>query len=372
MPVNATPDQLRPDLDEFFEELAALEAELRASLGPEDLAHLRRIERWGRACTAAGWATAWMGPNPASAALLALGRTARWTTVAHHVSHGGYDRLPQAPDRLTRRGFARGWRRLVDWLDVIPPEGWHAEHNQLHHARLGEHADPDLVEKNLDWLRASGLPLPARYALVGVMASLWKWIYYAPNTLQEGLAAAAGPGAERRPLLDPAVWSPTSPDGRALWRRCFLPYAAVNFAALPALFAPLGPGAVASAATNSLLAELITNLHTFVIITTNHVGDDVWAFDTPPDSREAFVLRQILGSVNYRTGGDLNDFLHGWLNYQIEHHVWPDMSMLQYRRAQPRLQALCARHGVPYVQEGIGTRLRKTLRVMVGTADMRR
>ena len=352
------------DLSLFFEELDALGREIRTELGPEDLDHLRRIERIGRACTALGWATSWMGPNLLSAALLAQGRTTRWTSVAHHISHGGYQRLPGVPSRYTPAGFARGGRRLTQWLDVIDPEAWHVEHNQQHHSRLNEEADPDFVQRNLQWLRESDLPLPARYALVALMASTWKWIYYAPKTMQELFALQDDD--QRLSLADPRVWLPHDPKGRALLLRCLLPYAAINFALLPALFAPLGPAAVASSAANSLMAEWLTNLHTFVIITTNHAGEDLPLFEGAPADRQDFLLRQILGSANYRTGGDLNDLLHGWLNYQIEHHVWPDLSMLQYRKVQPQLKALCRKHRVPYVQESIRTRLRKTVDVMVG------
>lgn len=35
--------------------------------------------------------------------------------------------------------------------------------------------------------------------------------------------------------------------------------------------------------------------------------------------------------VNFNTGSDANDYLHGWLNYQIEHHMFPDLSMLSYQ-----------------------------------------
>jgi len=365
----------RVDLSEFFAELDDLERQLRAELSDEDFAHLRKLERWSRACTAAGWATSWMGPNLLSAGLLSLGRTSRWTMLGHHISHGGYSRLETPSPRYHRDTFARNGRRMRDWLDVILPEAWDAEHNNRHHTRLGETADPDLVEMNLDWLRDSEIPMAVRYALVMVMAGAWKWVYYAPNTLQELWAeedrAAGGPG-RRRKLTDWRAWSPTTRDGRALWLRCFLPYAAVRFVALPLALAPLGPLAVASAATNSLMAELLTNLHTFTIITTNHVGDDVHAFADPPADRHDFLLRQIVGSVNYTTGSDLNDFMHGWLNYQIEHHLWPDMSMLQYQRAQPRLKALCEKHGIPYIQEPVTTRLKKTLAVMVGKTSMKR
>lgn len=358
----------------FFTELDALGRAIRADISADDLRHLQRIERIGRACTAVGWATSWMGPNLLSAALLAQGRTTRWTTVAHHICHDGLSRVPGVPERYTRRGFARGRRRFTQWFDVILPEGWHVEHNMLHHTRLGDPVDPDLVQQNLAWLRDSDLPPAAKYALVALLASMWKWVYYAPNTLQEAFAAqarAAGEDDERLRLRDLRVWSPTTAKGRALWLHSLLPYAAWHFAALPAAFAPLGPGAVASAAVNSLLAEWITNLHTFLIITTNHAGPDVYAFEGEPTSREAFVLRQILGSVDYSCGDDLTDLLHGWLNYQIEHHVWPDLSPLQYRKVQPELKALCAKHGIPYVQESVWVRLRKTLQVMVGEADMK-
>ena len=114
------------------------------------------------------------------------------------------------------------------------------------------------------------------------------------------------------------------------------------------------------------MAEILTNIHTFIIITTNHTGDDLSVFEKVSRKRAEFYIRQIIGSVNYRTGSDLNDFLHGWLNYQIEHHVWPDLSMRQYKLAQPRLREICERHGVPYVQESVWKHLRKTVRVMTG------
>lgn len=56
---------------------------------------------------------------------------------------------------------------------------------------------------------------------------------------------------------------------------------------------------------------------------------------------------------------------------EIEHHVWPDLSMRQYQLAAPRLRNICERYGVPYVQESVWTRLRKTVDVMIGKGTMR-
>jgi fatty acid desaturase len=84
-----------------------------------------------------------------------------------------------------------------------------------------------------------------------------------------------------------------------------------------------------------------------------------------------FYLRQVLSSANYRTGGDANDFAHGFLNYQTEHHCWPTLSMRSYQRGAPLLREICARHGVPYTQESVWERTRKTVSVMVGASSMR-
>ena len=65
------------------------------------------------------------------------------------------------------------------------------------------------------------------------------------------------------------------------------------------------------------------------------------------------------------------DFWHGFLNYQIEHHLWPNLSMLSYRKAMPRVKLICLKHNIPYVQENVGVRLKKTIDIMIGKTSMR-
>lgn len=376
------------DLAAFASEVRALRAELLAGLGADDLAHLRRMERWGRACTLAGYGTAWIAPNPLSAIAMALGNSARWTMIAHHVMHRGYDRVPGTPARLTSRRFARGWRRLLDWPDWMCPAAWDHEHNQLHHFNTGEPGDPDLVERNARLLRRLPLPGVLKGLLIILLMATWKLAYYAPSTYwawceqrersarRRGSAAppSASERANRTVLLFPGerLLLPLSRRALAFWLRSPLPYAAWRFGLLPALFLPLGTWAWAAVLLNSLFAELLSNLHTFLIIVPNHAGDDVHRYDDHFSDRDDFVVRQVLGSVNYTGGSDLRDFLQGYLNYQIEHHVWPDLPMLAYRRAAPRLKAICARHGVPYIEDGVLRRFGKLWAIMTGAADMRR
>ena len=345
------------DLDAFHAEIEELRREIRATLGPQDLAHVRRIERWGRIATAIGLATAWIAPNPLSAFALSLGRSTRWLMM-HHMGHRGYDRVPGVAARHTSRVFGRGWRRWIDWADWMTPEAWCHEHNTLHHASTGELADPDLLERNAAWIHRK--PRAFRWFLLGVLALTWRVSYYATHTMRLWLS--------RRGAATPTRWQVQ----KALLLRCWLPYATLQFGLVPLLFLPLGRFAALSVLINSVVADLLTNLHSFFVVGPNHAGGDLYRFDDPPRDDAEYDFRQVIGSTNYPTGGDLNDYAHMWLNYQIEHHLFPDVPIRQYRVVQPRVREICARHGVPYVQESVWNRFGKMARIFVGDDRMRR
>jgi fatty acid desaturase len=219
---------------------------------------------------------------------------------------------------------------------------------------------------------------------VAFYALTWKWSYYAPNTFQilrraEKRRAGGGPVPSDPSTADArsdesylSAFNPLTSEGRLFLRKCILPYASLRFAAIPAAFSVLGPTAALSVLSNSLMAEAMTNVHTFVIIATNHAGDDLYRFESQGRGRGEYYLRQILSSVNFRTGGDLNDFLHGFLNYQIEHHLYPDLPPRQYQKLAPKVKAVCEKHGIPYVQQSVFKRVGQLVGVMVGKRTMKK
>ncbi len=165
----------------FAADLDALRARLESQAGPADVRHLQRLILWSRLAAILGYGTAWIAPNPISAALISLHSTTRWTIVAHHVSHRALDRIEGAPPRLTTKAFAKGKRRLWDWFEWFDPAAWDFEHNRLHHYRLGELADPDLPEEQLRHIRESRAPLFVKYLAIFVFMLTWKFVYYAAN-----------------------------------------------------------------------------------------------------------------------------------------------------------------------------------------------
>uniref|UniRef100_A0A6B2L6L9 Fatty acid desaturase domain-containing protein n=1 Tax=Arcella intermedia TaxID=1963864 RepID=A0A6B2L6L9_9EUKA len=369
------------NLTSFRTDIELLGRELRAGQGERDLAHFRKILLWNRLLLVVGLVTLGLFPNPITVLCLSLATFSRWTMIGHHVSHGGYDRL-DASGRYHRARFAMGSlpRRALDWLDWMLPEAWNLEHNKHHHYSLNEPDDPDLVEDNLRSLRESSAPLPVKYLTVLFFMLTWKWFYYSPNTLSrlqldrarkgEG-AGAEGAGSTYQTLLsallDPPAWLQRS----ELVLRVLGPYFLYQFVLLPLPFLLLSGAAYRNALLNLLLAELLTNMHAFLVVVTNHAGEDLYRFDTKC-TKDVFLLRQVIGSANYHTSGDVNDFLHGFLNYQIEHHLWPDLSMLSYQRGQERVKGICRKYNVPYVQESVWRRLVKTVDIMVGRKGMRR
>ncbi len=80
----------------------------------------------------------------------------------------------------------------------------------------------------------------------------------------------------------------------------------------------------------------------------NHKGMPTIAADEQVD----YLRRQVLTSRNVR-GGVFTDWLLGGLNYQIEHHLFPNMPRFALRHARPLVQAHCAEHHIAYTETSL-------------------
>mmetsp|Transcript_3599 Transcript_3599/g.5815 ORF Transcript_3599/g.5815 Transcript_3599/m.5815 type:complete len:402 (+) Transcript_3599:50-1255(+) len=349
----------------------------------EEETHLAKMELWTTLLGISGLALAVRGVvSPIAMILLGYYMYGKFAILAHHSLHGAWG--------LQRRGwYAQGlYRRIVDWLDWIFPMAWICEHNKHHHYFLNEDFDPDFVERNTETVQSWSLPLPVKYAIVMVQAMIWKWYYYASNTLKtlhDDKPNAPVISELKEPLtltglLYKAITG--NPWYRAVAADFFFrvmgPPFFLHYCVIPILagFLRWDSGMLPFCWTtllNMIGAEIITNVHAFCTIVTNHAGSDLWHFSESckPDTAE-FFLRAILGSSAYQAGNDFIDYFHGFLNYQGEHHCFPALSPLHYQRLHPRLKEICAKHGVPYVQEPVWVRVRKTADVIVGVAKHKR
>lgn len=362
---------VRLNAEGFAQDLKELKADIYSRLNEDDYRHLQKVQWFGRGLTLLGFATAWLFPNPLSIFCISMGIFTRWL-VMHHIGHGGYDKVPGVPKHMKRQHFAQGWRRYFQWFDWIHTNGWNYEHNILHHYHTGEHKDPDLVERHVEWLRTARLPRWLKTTFIYLAGLTWKFTYYAPNTM-----SVLDPATLKRQKFEHIAWITIlnvldlrQRGVRQLWLHCYLPYIGFHFVLLPLLFLPLGRFAVISVLINRILAELLTNFHAFLVIAPSHSGHDVCRYSFHFKGQEQFYLMQVLGTANYPTGKEWIDYLHIYLNYQIEHHLFPDLPMRRYREIQPRVKAICEANGVPYLQENVFVRLHKLVRVCNGSDSM--
>ncbi|MEU7000974.1 acyl-CoA desaturase [Nonomuraea sp. NPDC046570] len=219
--------------------------------------------------------------------------------------------------------------------------GWWTDKHTRHHANPNhEDHDPDVSPAALVWsadqaLRAKGLPkfIGRRQAfLFFPLLTLEGW------NLHVGSFRALGkPFLKRRWL-----------EGTLLVGH-FVAYFAVIFAVLP----------VGKAVLFVLLHQAVFGVYLGCTFAPNHKGMPVLTGEDKLD----FLRKQVLTSRNVR-GGWLVTTTLGGLNYQIEHHLFPNMPTPNLRKAQPIVKAHCDELGIDYLESGIISSYAQALRHM--------
>lgn len=334
------PDQLRL----LAERLDTLRATHSARLGDQDVAWIRAYVAEWSADLDEGFAQMEAAWSPWA---LARG-IARYTRgrikeffEAHNILHGQYDRFPELPELHSAR---------YRWESSIDEEAWKAEHNGLHHGStniVGK--DPDLSH---GWLRTHpGIPwhpwhllqVPT-YALYylgftylfnaqnyGLIDSMRKRRFPGGN---EGYAVVGTRVRKGRRLRDLAAY-----DRRLVaefWRRKFLE-----------------PARESSAWTLKLLlgfvlSELILNVWVAMTIQPTHQAEPKYPAGYRVSGRGEWYLRQIESARNFALGDPELLKLYGALNYQIEHHLFPDLPAWRYPAVAGGVREVCEELGIPY------------------------
>ncbi|WP_405059480.1 acyl-CoA desaturase [Kribbella sp. NBC_01505] len=100
----------------------------------------------------------------------------------------------------------------------------------------------------------------------------------------------------------------------------------------------------------AVLHHVLFGLHLGSVFAPNHKGMEMPDCDAA--SKWGHLEKQVRTSRNVH-GNLVTDWLMGGLNYQIEHHLFPNMPRANLRRAQGAVRAYCERVGVPYLSTNI-------------------
>ena len=259
--------------------------------------------------------------------LLALAKVLENMEIGHNVLHGQWDWMGDPEIQ------ANSW----DWDMVCPADQWIYAHNVVHHTWTNVMGrDRDI---GYDVLRVSDRqrwsPAYLLQPLVGAgLALVFEW-GIALHDVDVGSLAAAGSSRAS------GVGTRAKGVVRKASRQVLKDYILWPLLAGPCFFFVAGA---------NLLANVLRNVWAFVIIFCGHFPAGVSVFteeDVADETRAQWYRRQVLGSCNI-DGGRLFTILSGSLNYQIEHHLFPDMPSNRYPEVAPRVREICDRYGVAY------------------------
>ncbi|TDD20962.1 fatty acid desaturase family protein [Nonomuraea diastatica] len=215
---------------------------------------------------------------------------------------------------------------------------WTSKHNRHHANPNHEDHDPDVSPAVIVWsedqvARSRGIPrFVAKYQAYWFfpLLTLEAWHLHVAS-----VKALLKPGAKRRTTE------------LSLITVHFVLYFGLVFTVLP----------LGKALVFLIVHQGLFGIYLGLSFAPNHKGMPVLTKEDKLD----FLRKQVLTSRNVK-GGWFTDLALGQLNYQIEHHLFPNMPAPNLRRAQPVVQAYCAEIGVDYLQTGLITSYGQALR----------
>lgn len=347
------------DIAEIGRRFDKIEKRHRDTLGEKDAAYIRGLIRTQRGIELLSRLATVFLPQATipAAATMGLSKILENLEIGHNVMHGQWDWMNDPEIHSAT------W----EWDNTGPSEGWKHSHNYSHHTYtniIGMDNDVGYgiirVTRDRKWK-----PTTALQPLTNVvLAALFEY------------AVAFYDVELGRLFTGRQSWEETKPS-LMLTLRKIGSQITKDYIAFPALAAAVGyllptktafgarRWAVASgknrrkerakkhaksAAQAALIANLTRNLWAYAVIFCGHFPDDAETFTKrtlEEESKAEWYLRQMLGSANFR-GGKLLTILSGNLNYQIEHHLYPDMPSNRLAQIGKEVEKIAAEFGLPY------------------------
>jgi fatty acid desaturase len=241
--------------------------------------------------------------------------------VGHDAGHRQLFRSRRANDRI---GLVH-----ANLLVGVSFDWWVGKHNRHHSNPNHEDLDPDI---SITALAFTAGQASSRHGLVRLVARYQAWLFFPLLLLEAAHLHLASIKAVLR-----GSGRANTVEGLLL-----LAHVAGYVTALALVLSPL------QAVTFVVVQQGLFGLYLGCSFAPNHKG-----MPTLTDADQLdFLRRQVLTSRNV-AGSRLVDFLLGGLNYQIEHHLFPNMPRPNLRRAQPLIRAFCQQHDLPYTEASL-------------------
>jgi fatty acid desaturase len=358
--VSTTAQKSQQRDDEIYQAFEAIKQKHRADMGEKDVKYIQKIRRYSRIFEAVGRTAVMVLPGPLAllgVPFVFLHRNLEAIEIGHNVLHGQYDSLPEVPEFHSHN---------FKWKAPIDEAAWCQEHNATHHVYTNVfEKDPDLSH---GFLRTSA----------DVPHTTWHYFqvpFYLllayPTMLYNFNSQNMGKGdkfrAEKFPLGNQGYATFKNPEhltDKQIDKRIDLSVWRVlvkEYVVFPALALVTGFSFWKVFICN-LLADFLNNYWIALTIQATHFTEPLQPEDAI-DNKANWYISQLDSSVNFK-GTRLQSILWGHLNYQIEHHLYPDIPAHRYPDIAKDVQAICRQYNLPYkLNESWGQAIGKYLKL---------
>lgn len=330
--------------DQIEQEFEAIKQRYRKKLGPKDVAYITGLRRKSRLSEGIGRGLLWISFEPitfgAGVFFVWLHRNLEAIEIGHNVLHGQYDYFPEIPEFHSRN---------FKWKAPIDEEGWRREHNALHHVHTNVYEkDPDLnhgvlrTNDRIPWNKEHLYQVPL-YLGLGYPIMLYKF-----NAQNLGFSQAYR--EKNFPAGNQGYALVHHPDSspQELKKRHWRSVARVlvkEYVLFPLLALATGYSFF-KVLLGNLIADAINNYWIGLTIQATHFTEPLQS-DEAIQHKGRWYLSQLDSSVNFK-GSRRMSVLWGHLNYQIEHHLFPDIPSRHYPDMAKEVKAVCAKYGIQY------------------------
>jgi len=330
--------------DEIHQAFENIKEKHRKDLGQKDVRYIKGIRRYSRIFEVIGRALIWCLPGPLAllgVPFLFLHRNMEAIEIGHNVLHGQYDSFEEIPQFHSRK---------FRWKAPIDEAAWRQEHNGIHHVHTNVYEkDPDL---NHGFLRTNSKVPHNKWHYFQLPIYLF-FVY--PGMLYNFNAQNLGGNDKFRERRFPlgnkgyAVFDNTEHltdddvkirHNRAVWRVLVKEYI------LFPLLALITGYSFFKVLLANLLADMINNYWIALTIQATHLTEPLQSEDALKNKGKWYVS-QLDSSVNFK-GTRWQSILWGHLNYQVEHHLFPDIPAHRYPDMAIEVQQVCEKYNLPY------------------------
>lgn len=262
--------------------------------------------------------------------LMGLGTSGIGLTIMHDANHGSYSKNKTVN------------RMLSYLLEVVggSSRNWRIQHNKLHHTYTNVAGMDEDIKANKLFRFA---PAQERNSLHRFQF-IYAWFFYSIMTLYWVTAKDFMQLTRYRNngLIDAKDY-PRFMAELVAWKVFYFTYLLV----LPLIFAPVAGYLVI---VGFVILHAISGLALSCIFQPAHVmpSSEYPEPDENGNLENTWAIHQLLTTTNFARGNKLFTWMVGGLNYQVEHHLFPNICHVHYNKISKIVEDTAREYGLPY------------------------